>query len=186
MARSRRYLPLVVTGLAGAVVATAPINLAGNWQLKEATTTYEVQHPLKTARGISRSAKGRVRCDKRSCEALLAVEVKSFDSGDSNRDLHMLETVRGALHPVLTVRSRFAPRLTAGGQLTVDLEIELAGQKSTVRGVSLQTELLTNRSLKVTGGFVIQLSAFGVERPSLLGMAIKDTVPITFESVWER
>lgn len=186
MARSRTYLPLIAAGLASAVVATAPVELAGNWQLKEATTTYKVSHPLKTARGISRSAKGRVRCDKSSCEALLAVDVKSFDSGDSNRDLHMLETVKGALHPVLTVRSRFAPRLAAGGQLTVDLEIELAGQKATVRGVNLQTELLTNRSLKVSGAFIIHLSAFSIERPSLLGISIKDAVPITFNSTWER
>lgn len=186
MARLPTYLPLIAAGLAAAVSAAVQVDLTGSWQLKEATTTYEVSHPLKTARGTSRAAKGRVRCDKGSCEALLAVEVKSFDSGDSNRDLHMLETVKGALHPILTVRSRFAPRLAADGQLTVDLEIELAGQKSTVRAVSLQTELLTNKSLKVTGSFVMQLSAFGIERPSLLGMSVKDAVPITFVSTWER
>jgi len=112
--------------------------------------------------------------------------VKTFDSGDSNRDLHMLETVKGALHPVVTVRSRFAPRLAANGELSVDLEIELAGQKSTVRGVIVRTELLTNKSLKVVGNFIIQLSDFGIERPSLLGMAVKDSVPIEFIPTWEK
>ena len=52
--------------------------------------------------------------------------MKTFDSGDSNRDLHMLETVKDALPPALTVCSRFAPRLAANGELSVDLEIGLA------------------------------------------------------------
>ncbi len=176
-------LPLALL-ISGASIGAG--DLTGNWQLKEATTSYTIDHPLKTATGVSRAAKGLVRCSKTACDALIAVEVKSFDSGDSNRDLHMLETVKGALYPVLTVRSRFAPRLSANGELSVDLEIELAGQKSTVRGVVLRTELLTNKRLKVTSNFVIQLSAFGIERPALLGLAIKDSVPIEFVSTWEK
>jgi hypothetical protein len=31
--------------------------------------------------------------------------VKSFDSGDSNRDLHMLQATRGAQFPLVTVRT---------------------------------------------------------------------------------
>jgi hypothetical protein len=39
---------------------------------------------------------------------LIALPVNTFNSGDSNRDLHMLETVRAALFPVLSVRGRIA------------------------------------------------------------------------------
>jgi hypothetical protein len=177
-------LPLFLLALVPLPLTAA--ELKGSWRLKEATTRYTVDHPLKTATGISRAGRGLVRCSTTVCDALIAVEVKSFDSGDSNRDLHMLETVKGALHPVVTVRSRFAPRLGSNGELSVDLEIELAGRKSTVRGVTVRTELLTNKSLKVVGNFIIQLSDFGIERPSLLGMAVKDSVPIEFISTWEK
>jgi hypothetical protein len=42
---------------------------------------------------------------------LIAVPVKSFDSGDSNRDLHMLQVTRGAQFPLVTVRTRLPDEL---------------------------------------------------------------------------
>lgn len=176
-------LPLVLL-LCGASIAAA--DLTGSWQLKEATTSYTINHPLKTATGVSRTAKGLVRCGKSTCDALIAVEVKTFDSGDSNRDLHMLETVRGALHPLLSVRSRFAPQANATGELMADLEVEFAGEKSTVRGVTLRLQPLAAGTLRVSGTFVIRLSNFRINRPSLLGMAVKDDLPIEFSSVWHK
>jgi hypothetical protein len=41
-----------------------------------------------------------------ACDFLIAVPVKSFDSGNSNRDLHMLQVTRGGQFPMITVRTR--------------------------------------------------------------------------------
>ena len=51
-------------------------------------------------------ARGKGVCHQGQCDFLIAVAVKSFDSGDSNRDLHMLQAVRGAEFPLVTVRTR--------------------------------------------------------------------------------
>ena len=46
--------------------------------------------------GTKHVAKGKGVCKDGQCDFLLAVPVKSFDSGDTNRDLHMLQVTRGA------------------------------------------------------------------------------------------
>src|ERR1700735_5726973 len=76
------------------------------WILDQSTLTYHVSHPLHQSEGVSHAAKGKGVCHDGQCDLLIAVPVKSFDSGDSNRDLHMLQVVRGGQFPMVTVRTR--------------------------------------------------------------------------------
>src|ERR1700689_4361005 len=76
------------------------------WLLQDSTLTYHVSHPVHQSEGVSHAARGKGVCHAEQCDFLVAVPVKSFDSGDSNRDLHMLQTTRGAEFPVVTVRFR--------------------------------------------------------------------------------
>src|SRR5579863_8091519 len=76
------------------------------WVLDQATLTYHVSHPLHQTEGVSKAAKGKGVCHAGQCDFLVAAPVKSFDSGDSNRDLHMLQATRGAQFPLITVRTR--------------------------------------------------------------------------------
>src|SRR5580704_16392084 len=76
------------------------------WVLKQSTLAYHVSHPLHQTEGVSRAARGKGVCHEGQCDFLIAVPVKSFDSGDSNRDLHMIQVTRGAEFPMVTVRTR--------------------------------------------------------------------------------
>src|SRR6267154_753331 len=67
------------------------------WVLERSTLTYHVSHPMHEGEGV---------CHAGECDFLIAVPVKSFDSGDNNRDLHMIQVVRGGQFPVITVRTR--------------------------------------------------------------------------------
>lgn len=157
------------------------VSLAGTWTLKESTVTYKANHTMKTATGKSKQARGKGRCSA-NCEFLVAVPVVSFDSGDSNRDLHVLEATRGSVHPLITVRSQFkatAPQ----NRLVVDFEIDFAGKKGLVKGVTL-TLSPKDGGIQVDGSFILRVSDYGVIRPSLFGMAIDDEIPITIESFW--
>src|SRR5271156_4437947 len=78
------------------------------WVLEQSTLTYHVSHPLHQTEGVSHSARGKGACHEGQCDFLIAVPVKSFDSGDSNRDIHMLQTTRGAQFPLVTVRFRLS------------------------------------------------------------------------------
>ena len=78
----------------------------GQWILEQSTLTYHVSHPLHQSEGVSHAARGKGVCHAGQCDFLIAAPVKSFDSGDSNRDLHMLQVTRGAQFPLVTVRTR--------------------------------------------------------------------------------
>src|SRR5580698_2184052 len=98
------------------------------WLLQESTLTYHVSHPLHQSEGVSHAAKGKGVCHAGQCEFLIAVPVKSFDSGDSNRDLHMIQVVRGAQYPIVTVRTRLPESAATSATIDADLDVEFAGQ----------------------------------------------------------
>lgn len=64
------------------------------WTLDSSTLTYHITHPLHQVAGTSHAARGKGICHDGQCDFLVAAPVKSFDSGDSNRDLHMLQVTR--------------------------------------------------------------------------------------------
>src|ERR1035441_2130809 len=71
----------------------------GQWALASSTLTYHVSHPLHESEGTSHVARGKGVCQGGQCNFLIAVPVKSFESGDTNRDLHMLQVTHGAQFP---------------------------------------------------------------------------------------
>jgi len=58
--------------------------------------------------GVSHAARRKGVCHDGQCDFLIATPVTSFDSGDSNRDLHMIQAARGAQFPMVTVRTRLS------------------------------------------------------------------------------
>ena len=110
------------------------------WVLEKSTLTYLVSHPLHQSEGVSHAARGKGVCHAGQCDFLIAVPVKSFDSGDSNRDLHMLQVTRGAEFPMVIVRTRIAESERTSATILVDLDIEFAGQTAHYKQVQLQLQ----------------------------------------------
>lgn len=75
------------------------------WVLDQSTLSYQMSHPMHQVDGVSRAAKGKGTCHAGQCGFLIAAPVKSFDSGDTNRDLNMRESTRGAQFPMVVVRT---------------------------------------------------------------------------------
>jgi hypothetical protein len=151
------------------------------WVLKESTLTYHVSHPLHQTDGISHAARGKGVCHDGQCDFLIAVPVKSFDSGDSNRDLHMIQVTRGAEFPMVTVRTR----LPESGSTTVkaDLEIQFAGQTAQYKQVAFEVVTRGNES-HITGTIPATLADFKIEPPTLLTLPVKNELPIRVEMTW--
>src|SRR6201982_2139515 len=110
------------------------------WLLDQSTFTYHVSHPLHQTDGVSHAARGKGACHDGQCDFLIAVPVKSFDSGDSNRDLHMLQVTRGAEFPIVTVRTRLPESDSTAENIKADLEIQFAGQTAHYEQVPLKLE----------------------------------------------
>jgi hypothetical protein len=155
----------------------------GQWVLEQSTLTYHVSHPLHQSEGVSHAARGKGVCHAGQCDFLIAVPVKSFDSGDSNRDLHMLQVTRGAEFPMVTVRTRLPEAASASATVHADLEIQFAGQTAHYKDVSFQ--LVTQRNeTKISGTIPATLSDFKIDPPSLLTLPVKNEIPVRVEMTW--
>src|SRR6202171_4850753 len=124
-----------------ACLLLAPPALSGadsQWVLGQSTIAYHVAHPLHQTDGISHAARGKGVCHAGQCDFLIAAPVKSFDSGDSNRDLHMVEATRGAQFPMVIVRTRFPETETTSPTVYVDLDVQFAGQTAQYKHVIFQ------------------------------------------------
>jgi hypothetical protein len=153
------------------------------WVLEQSTLTYHVSHPLHESEGVSHAARGKGVCHAGQCEFLIAVPVKSFDSGDSNRDLHMLQVTRGAQFPMVTVRTRLPEAASASATVHADLEIQFAGQAAHYKEVSFQL-VTQGTETKISGTIPATLSDFKIDPPSLLALPVKNEIPVRVEMTW--
>lgn len=153
------------------------------WMLQGSTLTYHVSHPLHQSEGVSHAAKGKGVCHAGQCDFLIAVPVKSFDSGDTNRDLHMLQVTRGAEFPLVTVRTRLPESDATASTIDADLEIQFAGQTVQYKQVPFKVEKQGNE-IHLTGTIPATLADFKIEPPSLLTIPVKNDIPIRVDMTW--
>ena len=157
----------------------------GDWLLEKSTLTYHVSHPLHETEGVSREARGKATCRAGQCDILVAVPVKSFDSGDSNRDLHMIQVARGAEFPMVAVRARVPEAAAQSPTVEADLEIQFAGQTVVYRKIPFQ-QTAQGDLVRITGTIPATLSDFKIERPTLLTVPTKNEIPIRVDLLVRR
>jgi hypothetical protein len=155
----------------------------GQWVLEQSTLTYRVSHPLHDTEGISHAARGKAVCQAGQCEILIAVPVKSFDSGDSNRDLHMLQAVHGAQFPLVSARIRLPESEAGSSAIRCDLEIDFAGQTVRYKQVPFRRTADGGRT-RISGTIPATLSDFKITPPSLLTVPVKNEMPVQVETTW--
>jgi len=153
------------------------------WVLEQSTLTYHVSHPLHQTDGVSHAARGKGVCHNGQCDFLIAVTVKSFDSGDSNRDLHMIQVTRGAQFPMVTVRTRLPEADATSATIHADLEIQFAGQTVQYKQVPFQLVTQGNET-RISGTIPVTLSDFKIDPPSLLTLPVKNEIPVRVEMTW--
>ena len=153
------------------------------WVLDQATLSYHVSHPLHQTDGVSKQARGKGVCHAGQCDFLIAVPVKSFDSGDSNRDLHMIQVVRGGEFPLVQVRAQVPETAASSSSVMLDLEIEFAGQTAHYKQVPFQLAVKGN-SVRITGRIPSTLSDFKIDPPKLLTVPVKDEMPVKVDMTW--
>ena len=135
--------------------------------------------------GVSHAAKGKGICHAGQCNFLIAVPVKSFDSGDSNRDLHMIEAVRGAQFPMVIVRTEFPEADTTSQTIYANLEVQFAGQTAHYQHVPFQRVMQGNQ-VRITGTIPATCSDFKIDRPSFLTVPIKNEIPVKVDMTWQK
>ncbi len=177
MIRRLCYLALL---LAASFVAAAQ----AQYILVKSTLTYHMSHPMHNVDGASTDARGKASCSDGKCDFLIAAPIKSFNSGDSNRDLHMIETVRGAEFPMVVVRTML-PQNVPDGAIYADLEVQFAGQTAHYQHVPFQKNG-SGSEVHITGTVPATCSDFKIDRPTFLTVPIKNEIPVSVDMTWRR
>jgi hypothetical protein len=153
------------------------------WTLDQSSLTYHMSHPMHEVDGTSHAARGKGVCHAGVCDFLVAAAVKSFDSGDSNRDLHMIQTTRGAQFPIIQVRFRLAQQSIDSPTLDCDLEVQFAG--NTAHYVHVQFhQTIEGTAHHIAGVVPATLTDFKIDPPSFLTIPIKNDIPVRVDTVW--
>lgn len=173
--------------LAALVSITLPAAAQANsqWVLDQSTLTYHMSHPMHEVDGISHSAKGKGICQGGTCNFLIAAPVKTFDSGDSNRDLHMIETVRGAEFPMVVVRAQFPQSELNQPWIHANLEVQFAGQTAHYSNIAFQRTQEQNE-VRIQGTIPSTCADFKIPRPSFLTVPIKNEIPVRVDASWHQ
>jgi polyisoprenoid-binding protein YceI len=150
---------------------------------KESSVTYQLTHPLHEIESTSKDVNCWVDVDpakKEITHAYVQIDVTTFNSGNSNRDSHAMEVIDAISYPNVKFTST---SITKDGD-----KLKMAGGL-TFHGVtkSITFDIVPkwdNNKLTVTGNFVISLTEFKVERPSLLMIPVKDELKFLFTEVF--
>lgn len=185
MAFQRPTASILKLALAVLVAVVPAARAQTTWVLTQSTLTYHVSHPLHQVAGISHAARGKGVCQSGQCSFLIAAPVKSFDSGDSNRDLHMLEVVRGAQFPMIVVRTQIAEAALDSGAIHADLAIQFAGQTAEFHQLLFHLTAHGDQ-IRLTGTIPATLADFKIPPPELLFVPIKNEIPIDVDMTWEK
>jgi hypothetical protein len=153
------------------------------WVADQSTLSYHMSHPMHQVDGVSHDAKGKGICHEGQCQFLIAVPVKTFDSGDTNRDLHMIEAVRGAQYPMIIVHAHFQQSEVEQPSIHADVDVEFAGQKEHYSGVQFQ-RTQQGGEVRIEGTIPLTCSDFKIDRPSFLAVPIKNEIPVRVEMTW--
>lgn len=169
------------------LLLAAPVALAQspqNWVLTNSSLTYHMVHPVHTVDGTSHAAKGKGICSNGTCNFLVAAPVKSFDSGDTNRDEHMIQVVRGAEFPIVTVRFTLPESAINSPSFSCDLEVSFAGQTAHYSHVPFQQTIQGNTH-QITGSVPATLTDFKIPPPSFLTVPIHNDIPVKVDTTWQ-
>lgn len=154
------------------------------WVLEQSSITWHITHPVHEVAGTSHAAKGKGICPADGCNFLIAVPLNTFSSGDSNRDLHMIQTVRGAQYPMVVVRTHIPQNEMGAATVHADLEIEFAGQTVRYNQVPF-TRTQHGPDVEISGSIPATCSDFKIDRPSFLTVPIRNEIPVTVDLTWQ-
>jgi hypothetical protein len=146
----------------------------------KSTVTYTVIHKLHHVEGVNKKLEGKARrLDDGTVQGMVRALVKEFDSGNGNRDEHMMETVEVAKFPAVTVKATLkeADPNQKTYKTEASCEVTMHGVPQTVK---MPVEVTYDDAGKahVTGSFTVSLDAFKIQRPALLFVPVDDAMKV--------
>ncbi len=149
----------------------------------ESKLTYYLSHPLHEVEATSKEVVYRLDVDPASHQlksVSASVDVTTFDSGNSNRDSHAMEVVDALTYPEASFSSTSISQ--SGDSVKVTGKLTFHGVTKEVT-IPAALKWSPNR-LDVNGSFEISLTAFKIDRPSLLMIPVSDALKFTIVAAY--
>lgn len=143
------------------------------------TISYSASHPMHDWKGISNQVNARILIDKSTniiSAAAVSVPVHTFNSGNSNRDSHMVEVTEAIKYPSITYQS--SSIVQTGNTLKLTGKMTFHGVTKIINSEAVLK--VENKNYIVTGQFTVLMSEFNIDPPSLLGISSSDKLIIDF------
>ena len=150
---------------------------------KSSKVEYAMKHPLHSWEAVSKDSKSVIVFNDKSqkIEAVaVIIPVKSFDSGNSNRDSHAIEVLEALKFPNVTFSASNIQE--SGNDLLIKGNLSFHG---VTKPLELKVQQVVSKtSIKVNGDFVINMTDFNVEPPGLMGLKTEEKITLKFVMVF--
>ncbi|GAB3689457.1 YceI family protein [Spirosoma flavus] len=150
----------------------------------QSTVTYAAKHPLHSWEGVSKEVNGAMMYNdetKQPESVAVSIKVSSFDSDNNNRDSHAMEVLDGIKFPNVTFTSSNI-KTAEDGTMSAQGTLTFHGVP---KPVTLQaTRKEAGGKMTLTGQFPVNMTDYGIERPSLMGMKVEDGMVLRFNLVF--
>ncbi|MBN1961991.1 MAG: YceI family protein [Deltaproteobacteria bacterium] len=155
---------------------------------------YSFDYSLHDIKGVSHEIAGKLLLHPDGkVQMMLRSAVISFKSGDSNRDVHMLEVIEGATYPYVVFKAvaQLKPeQIQINKPFTMALkgELDFHGQKHLetipikIQKLAITEDTKKNvLTIRAKGAWSISLEKYKIERPSLMFVKLDDRCNIDFD-----
>jgi hypothetical protein len=95
----------------------------------------------------------------------------------------MVQVTRGAQFPMVTLRTRLPESSLNVSSLSLDLDVEFAGQSVHYSHIPFQ-QTVNGSEHRISGTIPAKVSDFKIEPPTLLTVPIKNDMPVKVDMVW--
>ena len=149
---------------------------------KESSVTYHMTHPLHEIEATSKDIGCWADLDpakKEITHVYVQIDVTTFDGGNSNRDSHAMEVIDAISYPKVKFTSTSI--IQNGDKLKVTGKLTFHGITKEITFDALSK--WESNKVTVSGNFVISLTEFKIERPSLLLIPVNDELRFSFVEV---
>jgi polyisoprenoid-binding protein YceI len=179
--------PLLLAGLLGLAVSAPAWAAPRSFTIQpDSVIRYSGHHPAHEWTGVSHFLRGTFRLDPDApaldTPVTVAVPVRSFDSGNRNRDSNALATLDASRFPQVSLR---IDRVTGfrrdgnKGSATVEGTLTFHGVAKPV-SFPINGQLDGNR-LSATAAFPVSITAHGIQTPKLLFVPMNDVIDVTVQ-----
>lgn len=171
------YMSMMVTVQAHPIVMTI--------DKTQSTVSYDLTHPLHEVHAVSKETESEIDADlqtKQITKVVAEVDVTTFDSGNSNRDSHAMEVIDAITYPDVEFTSSSVEQ--KGDSVEVNGSLTFHG---VTKNISIMAAVQWGASaVTVDGRFTISLTAFKIDRPSLLMIPVDDALRFTLHGVYNK